>query len=304
MFASNPDRKSRWYFGGLASMGAACCTHPLDLIKVHLQTSTSAGHKVGIISQTLKIVSTDGLFGLYSGLSASLLRQATYSTTRFAVYDLMTQRLSPNGEVISSPIRIAMAGVAGFAGGILGTPGDMINVRMQNDVKLPPEQRRNYRNAIDGLFRVFREEGGRKLFSGVEWASSRAVMVTIGQCFCYDIIKGWLLTTQVFHDNLITHFLSAFLAGTVATGLAQPIDVLKTRSMNSKPGEFRSAFHLVAYTAKQGPLTFFKGFVPAFIRLGPHTIITFLIKEQIRMHFGHLPASIDPPPVDTGANKF
>ena len=26
----------RWYFGGLASAGAACCTHPLDLIKVGL----------------------------------------------------------------------------------------------------------------------------------------------------------------------------------------------------------------------------------------------------------------------------
>lgn len=29
-------RASRWYFGGLASCGAACCTHPLDLLKVRL----------------------------------------------------------------------------------------------------------------------------------------------------------------------------------------------------------------------------------------------------------------------------
>lgn len=27
-------RMSRWYFGGIASCGAACCTHPLDLVKV------------------------------------------------------------------------------------------------------------------------------------------------------------------------------------------------------------------------------------------------------------------------------
>lgn len=27
-------RLSRWYFGGLSSAGAACCTHPLDLLKV------------------------------------------------------------------------------------------------------------------------------------------------------------------------------------------------------------------------------------------------------------------------------
>ena len=31
-------RLAKWYFGGLGSAGAACCTHPLDLIKVHLQT--------------------------------------------------------------------------------------------------------------------------------------------------------------------------------------------------------------------------------------------------------------------------
>lgn len=27
-------KTSRWYFGGLASAGAACVTHPLDLLKV------------------------------------------------------------------------------------------------------------------------------------------------------------------------------------------------------------------------------------------------------------------------------
>lgn len=27
-------RINRWYFGGFASAGAACVTHPLDLLKV------------------------------------------------------------------------------------------------------------------------------------------------------------------------------------------------------------------------------------------------------------------------------
>ena len=36
----DPKRQSRWYFGGLASAGAACVTHPLDLLKVHLQTGS------------------------------------------------------------------------------------------------------------------------------------------------------------------------------------------------------------------------------------------------------------------------
>ena len=71
--------------------------------------------------------------------------------------------------------------------------------------------------------------------------------------------------------------------------MTQPLDVLKTRAMNSKPGEFKGAMDLILFTAKQGPQAFFKGFVPAFVRLGPHTIFTFIILEQLRLNFGVLP---------------
>ena len=38
--------------------------------------------------------------------------------------------------------RVMIAAAAGACGGFIGTPGDMVNVRMQNDIKLPPDQRR------------------------------------------------------------------------------------------------------------------------------------------------------------------
>lgn len=57
----------------------------------------------------------------------------------------------------------------------------MINVRMQNDVKLPAGERRNYKNAIDGLIKVYRFEGPKALFNGASMATSRAIMMTIGQ---------------------------------------------------------------------------------------------------------------------------
>lgn len=31
------QKLARWYFGGLGSAGAACCTHPLDLLKVSIR---------------------------------------------------------------------------------------------------------------------------------------------------------------------------------------------------------------------------------------------------------------------------
>ena len=52
------------------------------------------------------------------------------------------QRVAPQGESIPFAKRVAMAAFAGCCGGFIGTPGDMINVRMQNDIKLPADKRR------------------------------------------------------------------------------------------------------------------------------------------------------------------
>ncbi len=37
-------RHERWYFGGLSGVLAACCTHPLDTLKVQLQTQQRADY--------------------------------------------------------------------------------------------------------------------------------------------------------------------------------------------------------------------------------------------------------------------
>ncbi|XP_063455559.1 mitochondrial dicarboxylate carrier isoform X4 [Pan paniscus] len=134
-------RVSRWYFGGLASCGAACCTHPLDLLKVHLQTQQEV--KLRMTGMALRVVRTDGILALYNGLSASLCRQMTYSLTRFAIYETVRDRVAKGSQ---GPLpfhqKVLLGSVSGLAGGFVGTPADLVNVRMQNDVKLPQGQRR------------------------------------------------------------------------------------------------------------------------------------------------------------------
>ncbi|XP_067228080.1 mitochondrial dicarboxylate carrier isoform X2 [Chanodichthys erythropterus] len=230
-------RVSRWYFGGIASCAAACCTHPLDLIKVHLQTQQEV--KMRMTSMATQVVRSDGLLALYNGLSASLCRQMTYSMTRFAIYETVRDKISSRNQ---GPMpfyqKILLAAFGGLTGGFIGTPADMVNVRMQNDVKLPLELRRNYAHALDGLLRVWNEEGIRKLFSGASMAASRGAMVTVGQLSCYDQAKQLLLGTGLVTDNIFTHIFSSLIAGGCATVLCQPMDVVKTRLMNSK-GEYR-----------------------------------------------------------------
>lgn len=48
------------------------------------------------------------------------------------------------GTPIPFYLSACLAGMGGFAGGFVGNPADLVNVRMQNDIKLPPAQRRKY----------------------------------------------------------------------------------------------------------------------------------------------------------------
>src|SRR3569833_3453046 len=130
----------------------------------------------------LHILRTAGPLGLYNGLSASLLRQLTYSTMRFGSYEELKARVTqPGGKPPSFPTLIALASVLGFVGGIGGNAADVLNVRMQHDAAHPAAECRHYRHALDGLVRMAREEGLTSWFRGVWPNSMRAAVMTASQ---------------------------------------------------------------------------------------------------------------------------
>lgn len=284
------DKKIHYpfWFGGSASSMAACVTHPLDLVKVRLQTR-SGNMPTNMSGTFIHILRHDGFTGLYSGLSASLLRQITYSTTRFGIYEELKSRFSPKtidpatGKPTppSLPLLIAMASTSGIIGGVAGNAADVINVRMQHDASLPPAQRRNYAHAGEGLVRMVREEGIASLFRGVGPNSMRAAAMTASQLASYDVFKRTLLRVTPMQDNIWTHFTASFLAGVVAATVTSPIDVIKTRVMSSQGGHGMIPLLKEIYAA-EGLRWMFKGWVPSFLRLGPQTICTFLFLESHR----------------------
>lgn len=169
----------------------------------------------------------------------------------------------------------------------MGNPADVLNVRMQHDAALPPAQRRNYKNAIEGLVRMTREEGVKSLFRGVWPNSARAVLMTASQLASYDSFKRLIIKHTSMEDGLGTHFAASLAAGTVATTVCSPVDVLKTRIMSAK--EAKGVMKLLGdvYRA-EGVRWMFRGWVPSFIRLGPQTIATFLFLEQHKKFYRKL----------------
>ncbi|ODV90672.1 hypothetical protein CANCADRAFT_31550 [Tortispora caseinolytica NRRL Y-17796] len=266
-------------------MVAAAVTHPLDLAKVRMQTAHIPGSSM--ISTLVNVVKHEGFFAIYSGLQASLLRQATYSTTRFAAYEHLKDKLTdPSGKTPPVKVLLPISMFSGCLGGLVGTPADIVNVRMQNDKALPIEERRNYKNVIDAFSRMIKEEGVGSLYRGVWPNSMRAILMTASQVVSYDESKKIAVAyLNADPKSYSTHFGCSLFAGLVATTVCSPVDVVKTRVMNASKtshGNINSFSLFINMVRKEGPRFMFRGWLPAFVRLGPQTIVTFVVLEQLR----------------------
>lgn len=82
----------------------------------------------------------------------------------------------------------------------------------------------------------------------IQVASKTCKISTIVECFCSPA------------DNLPCHFTAAFGAGFCTTVVASPVDVVKTRFMNSGAGQYNSAINCALNMLRnEGPAAFYKG---------------------------------------------
>ncbi|KAF5367281.1 hypothetical protein D9615_010464 [Tricholomella constricta] len=267
-----------FWLGGLAATIAASITHPLDLTKVRLQAS---GDK-RMIDSIKKTYRTAGPRGLFDGISGTWMRQMSYSMCRFWAYDESKKLLGAGKD--APAWKLAVAGsMAGGIAGLIGNPGEIVMVRLQGDFAKPAEKRFNYKHCFDALFRMVREEGVSSLARGVGPNVFRAVLMNASQLASYDFFKSELLKTKYFEDNIFCHFTASFAAGTVATTVCSPADVLKSRIMNaSGPGSNSTLGVIKSSLKNEGAMFMFKGWVPAWTRLQPTTILIFLTLEQLK----------------------
>lgn len=310
--------------GGIASIVAGCSTHPLDLIKVRMQLqgeasavpiptvqalrpalafhTTTVGNasshihvpppRVGPVSVGIKIIQQEGAAALFSGVSATVLRQTLYSTTRMGLYDVLKQKWSdPHTNNMPLTRKITAGLIAGAVGAAVGNPADVAMVRMQADGRLPVAQRRNYKSVVDAITQMSKSEGVTSLWRGSSLTVNRAMLVTASQLASYDQIKETILEKGLMKDGLGTHVTASFAAGFVAAVASNPVDVIKTRVMNMKvePGmapPYRGALDCAMKTVKaEGPMALYKGFIPTISRQGPFTVVLFVTLEQVRKLF-------------------
>ena len=125
----------------------------------------------------------------------------------------------------------------------------------------------------------------------------RAVLMTASQLATYDFFKGALVGGMLGkrddkrggwfgEEDLSTHFTASGAAGFVATTVCSPVDVIKTRVMSArkqggKSAKGASVIEVLRQAVKtEGVGWMWRGWVPSFVRLGPHTVATFMFLEQ------------------------
>lgn len=151
-------------------------THPLDLTKVQMQTIKS--NKLNTAQFVSAILRNHGVRGLYDGLTAAMLRALSYSTFRFGAYEFAKQKFLPSKPGMLQMVTASAA--AGGMAGLLGVPAEVVLIRMASDRPRPPAERYGYKNGVQGLVRITKEEGVLALYRGVgpNVVSSHNVLVT------------------------------------------------------------------------------------------------------------------------------
>jgi len=271
--------------GGASGMAATCVIQPIDIVKVRLQLGATGGP----FSVATQIIAKEGFGTLYTGLSAGLLRQATYTTARLGLFNIFMDKLKERNKGQAIPlVEKAGAGLAaGGLGAIFGSPADLSLIRMQADGTLPAAERRNYKGVVDALFSIIKEDGMMGLFRGAGPTATRAMALNMGMLASNEQAKEILLAGGI--PGIYATLGASAVAGFFASSFSLPFDYVKTQLQKQKPLPdgtlpFKSAMDCVFKTfATGGPLKFYTGFPTYYIRIAPHAMLTLIFLEQIQI---------------------
>lgn len=117
------------------------------------------------------------------------------------------------------------------------------------------------------------------------------MIVNMAQLSVYSQAKQQLVQKVGMREGIGMHFCASMISGFVTTVVSMPVDLAKTRIQNMKPdadgkAPYKGSVDVLLKVARQdGVFALWKGFMPYFFRLGPHTVITFMLLEQLNQAY-------------------
>ena len=258
-------------------------SHRIAQVRLQLFLLQRRGNQAtpGIFHTVGSIVRNEGVSGLWKGTTASLMRSITYGGLRFGLYKPIKTALSEfdtNSEITFST-KIVASLSSGAIASLISNPLELVKVRMQAN-----ESGTVRPNMMDTFAEVYRKRGVRGLWAGSLPSISRGAILTASQCVTYDETKARITDlTSLEADSLSVHFLASIFSGLVSTTITNPVDVVKTYMFVNRGATVWQCVNDIFL--KEGPRAFLKGWLAAYMRLGPKTTLIFLFSEQLRDYF-------------------
>eukprot|EP01087_Luapelamoeba_hula_P020954 TRINITY_DN7234_c0_g1_i4.p1 TRINITY_DN7234_c0_g1~~TRINITY_DN7234_c0_g1_i4.p1 ORF type:complete len:382 (+),score=60.10 TRINITY_DN7234_c0_g1_i4:37-1182(+) len=162
--------------GGLARLIGTACRTPFDIIRQRLQVQgTLPQHSqyknVGTFGAMKLLLKTEGVGGLWTGYSITVLRDAPFAAIYFLSYEMLKEvqhQLTgiPEEERLKAYNHlIAGAGAGGFAA-TCTIPLDVVKTRLQTQAALPMAERK-YTGVWQAFRTVYAEEGFAGFMTGL-----------------------------------------------------------------------------------------------------------------------------------------
>eukprot|EP00752_Nemacystus_decipiens_P014630 g13028.t1 len=286
--------------GGVAGVVESSCCHPLDTIKTRMQLRTKGGSTKGPLRTASNIITKEGFFALYKGLSAVMMGIAPKMAVRFTSFETYKEWLGAAPAGNKGLVFLAGLGSGVTEAVLVVTPAEVCKIRMQAQFHslLDPQEmaRRKYRNVLQTAVVVAREEGVGALYKGLAPTVLRQGCNQAVNFTCYQMFKT-KLSSYLGRDELASwqHMLLGGLSGGIGPCVNNPLDVVKTRLQKQvvlpgqapKYGSFMSSISLIA--KEEGIKALWKGLTPRLMRIMPGQAITFMTYEWVSKR---LPASI------------
>ncbi|XP_074320752.1 mitochondrial dicarboxylate/tricarboxylate transporter DTC-like [Silene latifolia] len=270
--------------GGTSGMLATCVIQPIDMIKVRIQLGQGSATQV-----TKNMLAAEGVGAFYKGLSAGLLRQATYTTARLGSFKILTAKAIAANDGKPLPLyQKALCGLtAGAIGASVGSPADLALIRMQADATLPAAQRRHYKNAFHALSKIISDEGFLAMWKGAGPTVVRAMALNMGMLASYDQSVEFFRDTVGLGEASTVVGASA-VSGFFAAACSLPFDYVKTQIQKMQPDAtgkypYTGSLDCAMKTLKAGgPFKFYTGFPVYCVRIAPHVMMTWIFLNQIQ----------------------
>ncbi|KAI4460550.1 mitochondrial basic amino acids transporter-related [Holotrichia oblita] len=255
--------------------------HPLDTIKVHLQTQNTKNPRYNGAYQCFKyLVAKDGVRGLYRGISSPLSGVAAINAVVFGVYG-NTRRIQNNPDALTSCM------VAGAASGIcqsfFNSPMELVKIRMQVSG--------DNRSAFAVAKEIYKLEGFKGVFRGLNITIAREIPAFVTYFATYECLTR---TSDNSPVSTMTMLVAGGTAGVVSWLISYPVDIIKSRmQMDGMNGSrmYKNGLDCVRKgVAVEGYSFLFRGLAPTLVRAFPVNASCFAVVTWTMRLFNEMPA--------------